>query len=286
MNWLKAKRLIRRKPYLLDPYRCRSAEDAQKILDEEGVLSPDALLSAARVRAGMSEAEWEAYTGISSEEMRRKIERLTPIRIGKVFSLSRRAAVALIIVVVLALFMACTPIGRALAVAAYNAIVEVVDGILYIRAEAKADISRDEPTIESIEDTITYFDSVSDAVEQIDEPILCFQNDVAELDGICMVSNPIDGTYLKSSYLLHNGIKIAIEQSWGGKHEENVVANPMQETISVLLDNGIVIDGVYSSGDSAFVGAAVAPYTVIRISIENIHETDTIQKLLNDLTMN
>ena len=92
MNWLKAKRLIRRKPYLLDPYRCRSAEEAQKILDEEGVLSPDALLSAARGRAGMSEAEWEAYTGISSEEMRRKIERLTPIRIGKVFSLSRRAA--------------------------------------------------------------------------------------------------------------------------------------------------------------------------------------------------
>lgn len=36
MNWLKAKRLIRRKPYLLDPYRCRSAEEAQKILDEEG----------------------------------------------------------------------------------------------------------------------------------------------------------------------------------------------------------------------------------------------------------
>ena len=255
MNWLKAKRLIRRKPYLLDPYRCRSAEEAQKILDEEGILSPDALLSAARVRAGMSEAEWEAYTGISSEEMRRKIERLTPIRIGKVFSLSRRAAVALIIVVVLALFMACTPIGRAWVVAAYNAIVEVVDGILYIRTDEEADISRDELTIESIEDAITYFDSVSDAVEQIDEPILCFQNDAAE-------------------------------QSWGGKHEENVVANPMQETISVLLDNGIVIDGVYSSGDSAFVGAAVAPYTVIRISIENIHETDTIQKLLNDLTMN
>ena len=49
MNWLKAKRLIRRKPYLLDPYRCRSAEEAQKILDEEGVLSPDALLSAAEL---------------------------------------------------------------------------------------------------------------------------------------------------------------------------------------------------------------------------------------------
>lgn len=286
MNWLKAKRLIRRKPYLLDPYRCRSAEEAQKILDEEGVLSPDALLSAARVRAGMSEAEWEAYTGISSEEMRRKIERLTPIRIGKVFSLSRRAAVTLIIVVVLALFMACTPIGRALAVAAYNAIVEVVDGILYIRTDEEADISRDELTIESIEDAITYFDSVSDAAEQIDEPILCFQNDAAELDGICMVSNPIDGTYLESRYLLHDGIKVAIEQSWGGKHEENVVANPMQETISVLLDNGIAIDGVYSSSDSVFVGVAVAPYTVIRICVENIHETDTIQELLNDLTMN
>lgn len=286
MNWLKAKRLIRRKPYLLDPYRCRSAEEAQKILDEEGVLSPDALLSAARVRAGMSEAEWEAYTGISSEEMRRKIERLTPIRIGKVFSLSRCAAVALIIVVVLALFMACTPIGRAWVVAAHNAIVEVVDGILYIRTDEKTDISRDEPTIESIEDTITYFDSVSDAVEQIDEPILCFQNDVAELDEICMDSNPIEEMYLASSYLLHDGIKVTIEQSWGSKHEENIVMNPMRETISILLDNGMVIDGVYSSSDSAFVGAAVTPYTVIRICVENIHETDTIQELLNDLTMN
>lgn len=286
MNWLKAKRLIRRKPYLLDPYRCRSAEEAQKILDEEGVLSPDALLSAARVRAGMSEAEWEAYTGISSEEMRRKIERLTPIRIGKVFSLSRCAAVALIIVVVLALFMACTPIGRAWVVAAYNAIVEVVDGILYIRTDEKTDISRDEPTIESIEDTITYFDSVSDAVEQIDEPILCFQNDVAELDEICMDSNPIEEMYLASSYLLHDGIKVTIEQSWGSKHEENIVMNPMRETISILLDNGMVIDGVYSSSDSAFVGAAVTPYTVIRICVENIHETDAIQELLNNLTMN
>ena len=60
----------------------------------------------------------------------------------------------------------------------------------------------------------------------------------------------------------------------------------MQETISVLLDNGIVIDGVYSSGDSVFVGAAVAPYTVIRICVENIHEADTIPELLNDLNMN
>lgn len=72
-----------------------------------------------------------------------------------------------------------------------------------------------------------------------------------------MVSNPIDGTYLESRYLLHDGIKVAIEQSWGGKHEENVVANPMQETISVLLDNGIAIDGVYSSSDSVFVGVAI-----------------------------
>lgn len=154
------------------------------------------------------------------------------------------------------------------------------------RTDEEADISRDEPTIESIEDAITYFDSVSDAVEQIDEPILCFQNDAAELDGIYMVSNPIDGTYLESRYLLHDGIKVAIEQSWGSKHEENVVMNPMRETISILLDNGMVIDGVYSSSDSIFVGAAVTPYTVIRIFVENIHETDAIQELLNNLTMN
>ena len=203
MNWLKAKRLIRRKPYLLDPYRCRSAEEAQKILDEEGVLSPDALLSAARVRAGMSEAEWEAYTGISSEEMRRKIERLTPIRIGKVFSLSRRAAVALIIVVVLALFMACTPIGRAWAVAAYNAIVEVVDGILYIRAEAKAnDVYSRAQSVDNIDTTYISFDSVDDMLKSIDEPVFYLSSANATLDGIQLVKSAILGDYMRAAIVL------------------------------------------------------------------------------------
>lgn len=281
MNWLKAKRLIRRKPYLLDPYRCRSAEEAQKILDEEGVLSPDALLSAARVRAGMSEAEWEAYTGISSEEMRRKIERLTPIRTGKVFSLSRRAAVTLIIVVVFTLFMACTPIGRALAVAAYNAIVEVVDGILYIRTDEEADISRDEPTIELIEDTITYFDSVSDAVEQIDEPILCFQNDVAELVSMRKVISPVKGLVVESEYSLSDHINITIKQEWGNSHVGSIVTDDTKAHVRIVLPDGLIIDGVYANDDMSFVGVAVTGETIIHVCIMNIPSTDKIQEVLS-----
>lgn len=229
----------------------------------------------------MSEAEWEAYTGISSEEMRRKIERLTPIRIGKVFSLSRRAAVALTIVVVFTLFMACTPIGRAWVVAAYNAIVEVADGILYIRTDEEADISRDEPTIESIEDTITYFDSVSDAAEQIDEPILCFQNDVAELVSMRKVISPVKGLVVESEYSLSDHINITIKQEWGNSHVGSIVTDDTKAHVRIVLPDGLIIDGVYANDDMSFVGVAVTGETIIHVCIMNIPSTDKIQEVLS-----
>lgn len=285
MNWLKAKRLIRRKPYLLDPYRCRSAEEAQKILDEEGVLSPDALLSAARIRAGMSEAEWEAYTGISSEEMRRKIERLTPIRIGKVFSLSRRAAVALIIVVVLALFMACTPIGRAWAVAAYNAIVEVVDGILYIRAEAKADdVYSRAQSVDNIDTTYISFDSVDDMLKSIDEPVFYLSSADATIDSIQLVRSAILGDYIESSYSFDKGENLLIKQKWGSNLGDSITMYNDQNCTTVMLDNGIEIVGVYSPASSMFTGTAITKDTIARVFIKNIKSEDNVKGLLESLS--
>lgn len=285
MNWLKAKRLIRRKPYLLDPYRCRSAEDAQKILDEEGVLSPDALLSAARIRAGMSEAEWEAYTGISSEEMRRKIERLTPIRIGKVFSLSRRAAVALIIVVVLTLFMACTPIGRAWAVAAYNAIVEVVDGILYIRAEAKADdVYNRAQSVDNIDTTYVSFDSVDDMLKSIDEPVFYLSSANATLDGIQLVKSTVLGDYIESSYSFSAETYVIINQELKRNLNDSITLYNNQGEAIVTLDNGIEIVGVFSPASNMFTGTAIAKDVIARVFIKNIESEDDIKVLLSSLS--
>ena len=57
MNWRKAERIIRRKPYLLDPYRCRSTNAAKRLLAVEGMPSAEKVLSGARIRAGML---WQA----------------------------------------------------------------------------------------------------------------------------------------------------------------------------------------------------------------------------------
>lgn len=64
MNWGTAERIFQRKPYLLDPYRCRSVKDAKKLLAKEGMPSAEQVLTAARLRAGMSMSEWEAYTSM------------------------------------------------------------------------------------------------------------------------------------------------------------------------------------------------------------------------------
>lgn len=135
MNWGTAERIFQRKPYLLDPYRCRSVKDAKKLLAKEGMPSAEQVLTAARLRAGMSMSEWEAYTGMSTKTMERKCKRVTPVRFGGLFTLPRRAVAVLMIFIILTTFMACTPFGRSLAVRAYNAIVEVIDGILYVRSE-------------------------------------------------------------------------------------------------------------------------------------------------------
>lgn len=172
-------------------------------------------------------------------------------------------------------------IGRAWVVAAYNAIVEVVDGILYIRTDEKTDISRDEPTIESIEDTITYFDSVSDAVEQIDEPILCFQNDVAELVSMRKVISPVKGLVVESEYSLSDHINITIKQEWGNSHVGSIVTDDTKAHVRIVLPDGLIIDGVYANDDMSFVGVAVTGETIIHVCIMNIPSTDKIQEVLS-----
>lgn len=82
MNWGTAERIFQRKPYLLDPYRCRSMKDAKELLAREGMPSAEQVLTAARLRAGMSMSEWEAYTGMSTKTMERKCKRVTPVRFG------------------------------------------------------------------------------------------------------------------------------------------------------------------------------------------------------------
>ena len=285
MNWGTAERIFQRKPYLLDPYRCRSMKDAKELLAREGMPSAEQVLTAARLRAGMSMSEWEAYTGMSTKTMERKCKRVTPVRFGGLLALPRRVVVALAIIIILATFMACTPFGRSLAVRAYNAIVEVIDGILYVRSEENDSMLRTESIISSIEDTVTDYASIDDALEQINGPVLYFPDNVAKLNNIQLISNPIEGVYIDSDYLLKSDVKVTIEQSWESRYEDNVIMDGTQKHVQISLDNGMIIDGAYSSDDRIFIGVAVASNTAIRICVSNAKDVANVRDVLSSLVM-
>ncbi len=136
-------------------------------------------------------------------------------------------------------------------------------------------------TIELIEDTITYFDSVSDAAEQIDEPILCFQNDVAELVSMRKVISPVKGLVVESEYSLSDHINITIKQEWGNSHVGSIVTDDTKAHVRIVLPDGLIIDGVYANDDMSFVGVAVTGETIIHVCIMNIPSTDKIQEVLS-----
>lgn len=285
MNWWKAKKLIQRKPYLLDPYRCRSIESAKEFLAAEGRPSAEDVLTAARIRAGMSISEWEDFTGLSISDMERKCKRVTPIRFGNLFSLSRRVLIVIAILITLTVFIACTPVGRAWAVTAYNAIIEVIDGILYVRSEEQDAPFSPEPAVLDVDDTIVEYASLDEALAQINAPLLYISADSASLVRIQLTSNPLDGAYLESTYYLNGDVQITIKQDWGSRLEDSIVLDDSKQHIRLALENGMTIDGVYSGDDAVFIGASIIENTVIHISLVNIPNTTSLQETLSTLVM-
>lgn len=285
MNWWKAKKLIQHKPYLLDPYRCRSIESAKEFLAAEGRPSAEDVLTAARIRAGMSISEWEDFTGLSISDMERKCKRVTPIRFGNLFSLSRRVLIVIAILITLTVFIACTPVGRAWAVTAYNAIIEVIDGILYVRSEEQDAPFSTEPAVLDVDDTIVEYASLDEALAQINAPLLYISADSASLVRIQLTSNPLDGAYLESTYYLNGDVQITIKHDWGSRLEDSIVLDDSKQHIRLALENGMTIDGVYSGDDAVFIGASIIENAVIHIFAANISTSTLIQDFLSTLVM-
>ncbi len=278
MNWGTAEKIFQRKPYLLDPYRCRSVKDAKKLLAKEGMPSAEQVLTAARLRAGMSMSEWEAYTGMSTKTMERKCKRVTPVRFGGLFTLPRRVVVALVIVIILTTFMACTPLGRSLAVRAYNAIVEVIDGILYVRSEEADNTTLVEQTIIDTNDSVIQLDSLDAMLSYVERPVFFLPDDSFELISAQFTSSPLFGDQLECTYISSNGIDIVIKQEWKDSNESRITVDGTDALVTIGLTNGCTIEGVYSLTDGTFVGSIVGDDILAHILIYDVDAYESIEQ--------
>lgn len=279
MNWGTAEKIFQRKPYLLDPYRCRSMKDAKELLAREGMPSAEQVLTAARLRVGMSMSEWEAYTGMSSKAMERKCKRVTPVRFGGLLALPRRVVVVLAIIIILATFMACTPFGRSLAVRAYNAIVEVIDGILYVRSEGADDTALVEQAITDTDDYVIQFDSLDAMLSYVERPVFSLPDDSFELISAQFTSSLLFGDQLECTYINSDDINIVIKQKWINKNESRITADDADAFITIDLTNGCTIEGVYSLTDETFVGSIVDDDILAHILIYDVDAYESIEQI-------
>ena len=254
-------------------------KDAKELLAREGMPSAEQVLTAARLRVGMSMSEWEAYTGMSTKTMERKCKRVTPVRFGGLLALPRRVVVALAIIIILATFMACTPLGRSLAVRAYNAIVEVIDGILYVRSEGADDTALVEQAITDTDDYVIQFDSLDAMLSYVERPVFSLPDDSFELISAQFTSSLLFGDQLECTYINSDDINIVIKQKWINKNESRITADDADAFITIDLTNGCTIEGVYSLTDETFVGSIVDDDILAHILIYDVDAYESIEQI-------
>ena len=276
MSWHTAKRLLQRKPYLLDPYRCRSANAAKRMLVAEGIPSAEKVLSGARIRAGKSASEWEAFTGMQSKIMESKCKQATPVRFGKLFMLSRRAVIAISILIVLTTFIACTPIGRAWAVAIYNEVAEVIGNILYVGSEKHSEVPNEVEEFSYSSDSVMDCDSLDIARAQMNQPLFYLADSTDDIIGIQLSQSSIYGSILETTYLLPNQVTVIITQSWGNKAADAVILDENKEYVRIELPNGIIVEGAFSEEDFIFTGTCVSDDVILNVYLSGATDVKMI----------
>lgn len=284
-SYRKTRALLKRKPFLLDPYRIRNAEEVRAFIAEAGYPAPEAILERARRHAGMDAEAWARHIGMSAEEVARRARQYAPIRVGKLFSITRRVAVAALILLLATLFMACTPVGRAWATAIYNAFVEVVGSVLYIGNEAYSEAPLDMPTAQA-DDTGTHsYASLEAAMDAIVEPVCYLAGQEDCIVGIELTRSKARGDNLRTRYALPEGVEVIVSQRWKVPGQLGITLGEQLERLQLELPNGLMIDGTFNHDDGIFTGSCIADNTCIDLSIDYLSDIAAAKRILKDVTM-
>jgi len=271
MKWLCLKRKIRSHPALLDPYRTLSGRQARAQWKKLGRPTVAELMEGSRVKANKSEKEWSELTGYSDKRRRAKGARS--------FGLPRRWAVACIAALLIVLFMAFTAPGRALAQSIYNTVSTIIGDMLYIQSkETDLDAVYTEPQSNSAGTDKQL--SLRQAYEQLKRPLLYLKEDEYTLKNVSVSESEFMGASVESEYQADD-ITIVITQRWplAGQPAMSSIDVQNGEYHSVRSSIGFTIEGVYRSADYTYVGSATTDTMVFAISIQDVPQIHTVDKI-------
>lgn len=289
MTWSKLKKKIRNRPSLIDPYRSISYKQARRLWKELG--RPDAmeLMEGARIKAGKTREEWEAITGLSFRKLR-KLER------PRVFGISRRFAIACIIALLFASFLAFTAPGRTLAHAIYETFSTIIGDMLHISTTDDLDAMLIEPKTpapaegngpESLvlsENSEQAEASLAQAQAQVGEPLLYLEGENYHLENIAASNSNVMGTMVESIYQL-DGHEIRLIQRWPLENQPKEVNLNLEEGAYYLSTSktGLNFEGTYTEVDRSYVGGTVTDSMVVLIYINEVTDPDNVNEIIGDV---
>lgn len=249
-----------------------SMKEAAKIWNKRGYPSDEMLLEIARTKLGMTPAEWAAL-------IRKAYTKHSPIMSGlvKAFIRRKKLATACMLALILALFMAFTAPGQALAMRIYNAVVTIIENMLYIHP---ADVdplddtpisSNEIPRKENVpEDVTRTFGTLEEAKEYIVSELAYFNSEAFTLNSIQYRKSAFSGEYLELNY--HSNeypAKIKLTHRWPddiSDHEAklNLEASSYMQT---MLNSKHVVEGFIKDND-IYIGVITIERLILTIEIE------------------
>lgn len=272
MKWNRLKNRIRSKPELIDPYRVMSYRAAKKTWKIQGRPNTWDFMEGARIKAAKTPSEWEALTGISRKQYVSSA------------NASRRLAIALIVIILMASFMACTVPGRALAKAIYETFTTFVGNMLYISTQE--DMHERMPVPEkNSSDTILQNPTLEEAYLEINQPLL-YLDGTQYIQEELVVESTVQGWSVSTNYTLGE-INICMIQKWYSEGHpldtDLYLDNAEYYTTSISTD--IHLYGTYTDHEHCYNGSTLIGSSVIYIGIMNIYEQKSINSILNDLAL-
>lgn len=277
MGWCKTKRLILNKPYLIDPYRQISFQEAKHIWLKTGYPCDEELLNRACLIAGKTQAEWSFLFP------RKRYRKQTLFR--------RPLIVVYAIVLVFITFLTFTIPGRAFAKNIYDTISKIIENILYIRPE-ETDfpddsyiLPEDIPSHDNKEKGTKEFKNLKETQEYIGKRIVFLDNLKYTATDIIVKESPISGTILEFSYSNESGFSISMVQQWTDNANKRVLSIDISNADyhKRELPMGFSIEGLLTE-DNTYTGFAILGDIVFTISIySEALSWDDINAILDNL---
>ncbi len=286
MKRRKVRKRLKRKPYLLDPWRIHSYSEARQQWEEEGYPSAASIFERARAKSDKAPEEWRRFSGTDPQRLSQwEEEEARPAP-----HLPRRILLLAALLTILSLFFACTPAIRAAIREAYNAVVEFFDQYIIIRSNDTEEQYGEIPVVRSRTGEIdgqTSFASLDDLVDYIQQDVYILEEYKDSIFSITLYSGAYTSLeYVRTEY--HIGDKdiiVYIEQDLQKSQAQTRGTIEVEGQVydQYVSKGGIEINGVYMAEEDMFTGLIIGQRT--SITIDGITDPSQIDSILESLTL-